>query len=437
MSTRPPVPTAPSARGPVLFGFAMLAILVGGFGLWSTMTEIAGAVVAPGRVEVEQNRQVVQHPDGGVVETIFVKDGDTVKAGDPLVQLDGTLLKSEHAIVQGQFFEILARRGRLEAERDGKDKISFPDELIAAAKANPEIADLVRGQEGLFAARLETTANELEQLAKQRAQIADQIDGIAAQRRAAGDQMALIDKELADLKGLLDRGLTQAGRVLALEREKARLEGSAGELDAARAEAGGKITEIDIEVLKRGSTRREDANTQLRDLGYRELELAERRRSLGEQIDRLDIRAPVAGIVHALQVTTPRAVVRAAEPLLYIIPQDRPLVIAAQVTPIHIDEISVGLPVTLRFAAFDSRTTPELTGRVRQISADALTDEASHQSFYRAEVVLEPGEMAKLGGRPAIPGMPVEVFIRTGERTPLAYLMKPLAEYFNRAFRES
>lgn len=437
MSTKPPVPSAPSARGPVLFGFAAIAILIGGFGLWSTMTQIAGAVVAPGRVEVEQNRQVVQHPDGGVVETIFVKDGDIVKAGDPLIQLDGTLLKSEHSIVEGQFFEILARRGRLEAERDGDDKISFPEELLAAAKTRADIAELVTGQEGLFAARLETTANELEQLAKQRAQIANQIDGIAAQRRSASDQMALITKELTDLQGLLARGLTQAGRVLALERERARLEGAAGELDAARAEAEGKITEIDIEILKSGSTRREDANTQLRDLGYRELELAERRRSLGEQIDRLDIRAPVAGIVHALQITTPRSVVRAAEPLLYIIPQDRPLVIAAQVTPIHIDEISVGQPVTLRFAAFDSRTTPELMGRVRQISADALTDEASHQSFYRAEVVLEPGEMAKLGGRPAIPGMPVEVFIRTGERTPLAYLVKPLAEYFNRAFRES
>lgn len=437
MSTPPPIPNAPSARGPVLFGFAALAVLLGGFGIWSTMTEIAGAVVAPGRVEVEQNRQVVQHPDGGVVNTIFVKDGDVVKAGDPLIQLDGALLMSEHAIAEGQFFEILARRGRLEAERDGRDSISFPDELVAAATTRADIANLMTGQEGLFAARQETTANELEQLAKRRSQIVNQIDGIAAQRRSAADQMTLIIRELADLQGLLERGLTPVARVLALEREKARLEGSAGELDAARAEAEGKVTEIDIEILKQGSTRREDANTQLRDLGYRELELAERRRSLGEQIDRLDIRAPVAGIVHALQVTTPRAVIRAAEPVLYIIPQDRPLVIAAQVTPIHIDEVALGQTVVLRFAAFDSRTTPELTGRVRQISADALTDEASNQAFYRAEVVLEPGEMAKLGGRPAIPGMPVEVFIRTGERTPLAYLLKPLSEYFNRAFRES
>ena len=430
-------PFRPSARGPILFGLFTLLLLVGGFGLWSTTTKIAGAVVSPGRVEVEQNRQVVQHPDGGVVETIFVKNGDLVAAGDPLIQLDGTLLQSELTIVEGQFFEILARRGRLEAERDDADHLTFPAELTEAAGGRPKIAALMAGQEKLFAARQETTANEIDQLGKRRAQIVNQIEGIGAQRRSTADQMALIGQELEDLKSLLDRGLTQAGRVLALQREKARLDGVAGELDAARAEAEGKVTEIDIEILNRGSTRREEANTQLRDLGYRELELAERRRSLTEQIDRLDIRAPVSGVVHALQVTTPRSVIRAAEPVLYIIPQDRPFVIAAQVAPIHVDEVAIGQDVALRFAAFDSRTTPELFGQVRQISADALTDEVSRSAFYRAEIVLDEGEMAKLGGRAIIPGMPVEVFIRTGERTPLAYLLKPLSEYFNRAFRES
>ena len=435
--SEPDKPFRPSARGPVLFGLFTLLLLVGGFGLWSTTTKIAGAVVSPGRVEVEQNRQVVQHPDGGVVETIFVKNGDLVAAGDPLIQLDGTLLQSELTIVEGQFFEILARRGRLEAERDDADHLTFPAELTEAAGGRPKIAALMAGQEKLFAARQETTANEIDQLGKRRAQIVNQIEGIGAQRRSTADQLALIGQELEDLKSLLDRGLTQAGRVLALQREKARLDGVAGELDAARAEAEGKVTEIDIEILNRGSTRREEANTQLRDLGYRELELAERRRSLTEQIDRLDIRAPVSGVVHALQVTTPRSVIRAAEPVLYIIPQDRPFVIAAQVAPIHVDEVAIGQDVALRFAAFDSRTTPELFGQVRQISADALTDEVSRSAFYRAEIVLDEGEMAKLGGRAIIPGMPVEVFIRTGERTPLAYLLKPLSEYFNRAFRES
>lgn len=426
-----------SARGPVLLGAAAIAALVGGFGIWSVTTEIAGAVVASGQVEVEQNRQIVQHPDGGVVSEILVKDGDLVEAGAPLLRLDGTLARSELAIVEGQFFEILARRGRLEAERDGLQAIGFPAELREMARTRPEIAALMAGQATLLAARSETEAAEIEQLQRRREQITSQIEGIAAQRASTNSQLALIGKELDDLNRLLALGLTQASRVLALEREKARLAGTAGELDAARAEAEGRITEIELEILKRGSTRREEANTQLRDLGYRELELAERRRSLTEQVNRLDIRAPVSGIIHALQVTTPQAVIRAADAVLYIIPQDRPLVVAARIAPIHIDEVQIGQEVILRLASFDSRTTPELVGQIARLSPDALLDEAGNTSYYRAEIMLQPGEIDKLVGRAIIPGMPVEVFIRTGERTPLAYLVKPLADYFNRAFRES
>ncbi|MGB7321046.1 MAG: HlyD family type I secretion periplasmic adaptor subunit [Albidovulum sp.] len=426
-----------SARGPLLLGAIAIALLVGGFGLWSVTTQIAGAVVASGQVEVEQNRQIVQHPDGGVVAEILVKDGDLVPAGTPLIRLDGTLLRSELSIVEGQFFEILARRGRLEAEQNDADDITFPKELTEFAMDRPQIEALMIGQTRLFAARAETEANELDQLARRRGQIASQIDGISAQRTASDSQLDLLDRELTDLKGLLDKGLTQVSRVLALQRERARLAGAAGELDAGRAEAEGRVTEIEIEILKRGSTRREEANSQLRDLGYRELELAERRRSLIEQVERLEIRAPVAGIVHALQVTTPRSVIRPADPVLFLIPQDRPLVIAARVSPINVDEVRIGQEVTLRFSAFDSRSTPELFGRIARVSADALTDEASQSSYYRAEVVLDADQISRLGGEAILPGMPVEVFIRTGERTPMAYLLKPLAEYFNRAFRES
>ncbi|MEZ5777557.1 MAG: HlyD family type I secretion periplasmic adaptor subunit [Paracoccaceae bacterium] len=426
-----------SARGPLLLGALALVLLVGGFGVWSVTTTIAGAVVASGQVEVSQNRQVVQHPDGGVVAEILAEEGQLVEAGAPLIRLDGTLLQSELAIVEGQFFEILARRGRLEAERDETDQIIFPDELVENAASRPDLTLLMDGQQRLFAARAETDVQERDQLARRRSQIASQIDGLASQRVAIDTQLALIDKELIDLKDLLGRGLAQAGRVLALQREQARLEGVAGELDASRAEAAGRMTEIDIEILKIGAENREEATAQLRDLGYRELELAERRRALIEQIDRLEIRAPVSGVIHAMQVTTPRSVLRAADPVLYLVPQDRPLVIATQIAPINVDEVRVGQEVALRFAAFDSRTTPELFGQVSRISADAFTDEATRASFYRAEVVLDPGELAKLEGHSIIPGMPVEVFIRTGDRTPLAYLMKPLAEYFNRAFRES
>jgi len=225
---------------------------------------------------------------------------------------------------------------------------------------------------------------------------------------------------------------------LNLQREEARLSGTVGELKAQRAQAEGRITEIDIEILKLGTQRREEAITRLRDLQFQELELAEQRRSLIERLSRLDIRAPVSGIVYGLQVFAKRSVIRPADPVLFLVPQDKPLVIMAQVEPIHIDEIFVNQDVTLRFSALDSRTTPELFGRVVQISADAFQDENTAFSYYRAEIELNEGEMTRLpDGTILIPGMPVEAYIQTADRTPLAYLIKPLADYFAKAFRES
>ncbi|PCD76294.1 HlyD family type I secretion periplasmic adaptor subunit [Pseudothioclava arenosa] len=428
---------SPSARGAVTLGLAAIAVLIFGFGLWAAFSSISGAVVASGQVEVEQNRQIVQHPDGGVIAEILVKDGDLVEAGDLLLRLDGTLLRSELTIVESQFFELLARRGRLEAERDDAEETRFPAELAETAASDPAIAQLMEGQRNLFAARRETMQKSLDQLAERRLQTERQIEGIGAQLAALSTQVDLIRRELADQRKLFERGLAQAGRVLALEREEAALAGQIGELTAARAQSEARLTEIAIEALRLASQRREEAETELRNTGYRELELAERRRALSEQIDRLDIRAPVSGLVHAMAVTTPRSVIRAADPVLYLIPQDRPLVISARIPPIHIDEVAIGLPVTLRFSAFSARTTPELFGQVSRISADALLDEATRAAYFRAEVVLKAGETDKLAPLQLVPGMPAEVYIRTAERSPLSYLLKPFTDYFNRAFREN
>jgi len=426
-----------SSRGALLLGYVTIAVLLGGFGGWSMVTSIAGAVVANGQVEVEQRRQVVQHPDGGVVAEISVHEGDSVTAGQVLIRLDGDLTRSERSIVEGQFFELMARRGRLEAERADATEIHFDPEILAEAEQRADVADLIDGQRRLFEARGETQRKSLEQVSKRRDQTRAQIIGLDAQRAALQTQRNLIEKELADQRELLAKGLAQASRVLALEREAASLEGQVGSLLAQKAETEEKITELDLESLRLSSQRREDAETGLRDIGYRELELAERRRSLTEQIERLELRAPVAGKVYEMSVTTPRSVIRAAEPVLYIVPQDRPLVVDAKILPINVDEIRIGQPVALRFPAFASRTTPELFGQVSQISADAVVDEASRQSYYRVEVVLNPGEEARLGALRLLPGMPAEVFIRTGERSPMAYLTKPFTDYFSRAFREN
>jgi len=425
-----------SARKPLLLGFITLLVLVGGFGVWSVSTEISGAVVAPGRIEVEKNRQIVQHPDGGVVAEILVSEGDAVEAGDILVKLDGTLLQSELSIVEGQLSEVRARRARLEAERDGLTEMIIPEDLAQLAAANPEAAEQVEGQKRLFEARAETLARTQDQLEKRKSQTQSQIEGIDAQSRALTEQLRLIAMELADQQSLLDKGLAQTARVLALQRDEARLDGQVGELTASRAQAEGRITEIELQILALSAQRREEASTELRDIGTTELSLTQNKNALSEQVARLDIRAPVSGTVFGLQVTTPRSVIRPADPVAFIIPQDRPLVISAQISPLHIDEVRVGQPCKLVFPAFSSRTTPELHGEVALVSADALTDEANGTTYYRAEIALTPDEAERLGQK-LLPGMPVEAYIQTQARTPLAYLIKPFTDYFSRAFRES
>ena len=385
----PPLPRPEwSARGGIILGLLAILVLVGGFGLWSVTARISGAVVASGQVEVEQRRQIVQHPDGGVVSEILTHDGESVTAGQVVIRLDGALLGTELAIVEGQYFEILARRGRHEAERADKTEITFPEELVRTATSRPELTALMQGQSSLFRARLDTLAQSLGQLAKQAEQVRSQIGGIEAQTAALQQQREFIAQELRDQRTLLAKGLAQAPRVLALEREAARLDGLLGEATASRAQAETQLAEIDLSRLEKSAAYREQAETELRDLGYRELELAERRRSLTEQIARLEIRAPVAGVVQELQVTTPRSVIRAADPILYIIPQDRPLVVAARIATINVDEVHPGQQVVLRFSSFSSRTTPEIDGVLSRISPDTLIDQATQIPYYRAEVTI-------------------------------------------------
>ena len=423
-----------STRAPMAIGLIALLVLVGGFGTWAVMAQITGAVITSGQIEVDRNRQVIQHPDGGVVAEILVDEGDLVAENDLLIRLDATNLQSELAVVEGQLFELIARRGRLEAERDGTDALTFDPVL----QDNPQSAELIAGQTRLFEARLESLQTATEQLNQQRGQIESQIGGIEAQRAALETQGGLIQQELADQQKLLEQRLVQARGVSQLRREEADLMGSIGELTASAAQAAQRVTEIDIKVLTLTTTRREEAITRLRDLQYNELELSERRRTLTQQLDRLDIRAPVSGIVYGLQVFAPRSVVRPADPVMFLVPQDRPLVIATKVMPTDVDQIHLGQEVTLRFSAFDQRRTPELLGKVTLVSADIFTDEATGAAYYQAEVQLNEGEAEKLPeDMVLIPGMPVEAFVRTADRTPMDYLLKPLADYFAKAFRES
>ncbi|NOD98131.1 HlyD family type I secretion periplasmic adaptor subunit [Ruegeria sp. HKCCD6228] len=434
-STKTPVPVW-GIKIPALVGFLALGILVGGLGLWAVKTRLAGAIVSSGVIEVQSNRQVVEHPDGGVVGEIFVRDGDTVASGDLLLRLDDTFLSSEQTIVESQLFDLLARRARLEAERDGLTSEELAARLAEVQKEYNIDPDLIEGQQNLFDARLETLSKQDEQLRKQLVQIESEIAGTQAQLVSLRRQTELIEAELKDQQSLLSRGLTQNSRVLALQREEASLTGEIGKLEASVARLKGQIASTEIKIVELTATRREEAITTLRDVQAQVAELWERRLSLAERLARLEIRAPVSGTVYGSQVFALQSVIQPGEPMMYVVPQDTPLLVAARVDAIHVDQLHVGQSVALRFPAFNQRETPELEGQVNNVSADTFTDEQSGFTFYRAEVVLNEGEVDRLNGQELLPGMPVETLIKTDERTPLSYLVKPMADYFNRAFRE-
>ncbi len=421
---------------PLVAGFLALLLLVGGLGLWSVFARISGAVVASGLVKVESNRQVVQHPDGGVVGSILVDESDTVEKGDILIRLDGRQLLSELTIVERQLREISVRKARLVAERDQAEEVLFDDVLLALAQTDPEVALMIKGEASLFAARREALQQEARLLREQNFQIEKRIEGIEAQLLAQKSQIYLIQDELLDQKGLLDKQLIQAYRVNELLREEAELLGQIGRLDAEKAELRGQAVSNNISLLQLDTRRREESVTILRDLQFREIELTERHIDLKGTVSRLDVRAPTSGLIYDLKVFAEQSVVRPADPLLYIIPQDQPLVVSVRVETINVDNVFVGQEASLRFPGFDQQQIPELRGQVTRVSADVVRDEAKGLNFYAAEIMPFEAEMAKLGEEKLLPGMPVEAFVKTGERSPLAYLADPMLGFFGRAFRE-
>lgn len=427
-----------SNRRFVIIGLIVVGVLVGGVGRWFAIAEISGAVISSGSLKVKSNRQIIQHPYGGVVESIYVTEGDQVTEGDVLMRFDDSELSTEMQIVSSQLAEVLARTARLRAERDGEDLVTFPPALENLREDSADIDDLVTGQQRLFEVRATNMLARKTQVQKRIAQIANQIEGLTAQRESINEQFALISEELANQKILLDKGLAQATRVLALQREKARMGGVTGQLQADTARAEGQITELELEVLNLDSRRREEAITSLRDLQIRLLELSERRNQLQQRFERLEVRAPLAGTVYDLNVFARKAVIRAADPLMYLIPQGQVLTVEVKVLPADIEQIFIGQLVDMKFSSFSQRTTPDLLGTVTTISADTFIDERSGMQFYLLELSIQEGETEKLPeGAILIPGMPVDVFIETQSRTPLEYLVQPFQDYIDRAFRES
>jgi len=413
----------------------VVSFLVVGVGGWAATAVISGAVVASGSVVVDSNVKKVQHPTGGIVGELRVRDGDRVHAGDVVVRLDETVTRANLAIVTKGLGEMMARKARLESERDGLDAITFPAQLLAEAD-DPDRAAAMDSERKLFNLRKTARSGQKAQLRERVAQLGEEITGLAAQQNSKAKEIALIERELAGVRELWKQNLVQLTRLTALEREAARLDGERGQLVAASAQAKGKIAETALQILQIDQDIASDVAKELREVDGKIGELVERKVAAEDQLKRIDIRAPQDGTVFQLAVHTIGGVITAGDPIMLIVPEADNLSVEVKVNPQDIDQLQLNQKAILRFSAFNIRTTPEIEGVVTRISADTSTDQRTGQSYYTVRIAMPADQIERLGEVKLLPGMPVEAFMQTRDRTMLSYLIKPLHDQFLRAFRE-
>ena len=422
-----------------LIGIALVILLVGGFGGWAATSELAGAVIARGTLVVESNVKKVQHPTGGVIGQILVHDGDAVEAGQVLIRLDDTVTRSTLGVVQSQFDEYLARQARLLAERDGAPSIVFPEELTSRSREST-VAAAMAGEEKLFEARKSARDGQRAQLRERVAQSKEEIRGLTAQQDSKQQELTFINEELTGVNALYAKNLVSISRLNTLQRDKARVEGEQGQYVAEIARARGKISETELQILQLDQDFRTDVLKDLREAEGKVAELRERVTAAQDQLKRVDIRAPQAGIVNQLSVHTVGGVITNGETLMQIVPRADALIVEAKVAPQDVDQVALGAKVIVRILAGDQRTMPDLNGKLTLVSADLARDPpvAGQESatYYLVRVALPADEARRLGDVKLITGMPAEVFIQTYARTPLQYLLKPLHEQIARTFRE-
>ena len=420
----------------ILFGLAVSVLLVGGIGAWAATTKLAGAVIASGTVVVESNAKKVQHQTGGIVGEILVREGDRVSAGDVIVRLNETMTRANLQIIAQQYDRTVARQARLQAERLGLPAIKFPDDLARRAGDDAGVAAMVAGEKALFESRTRASTGLKSQLAARSGQLEREIEGLSAQRKAMDELATLVERDYNSLQTLYEKKLVSLERVSELQLELSRLKGESGRLAAAIAETDGKISETALQALQVDEEMRKDVNEELRELDGKEVELVERKLVAKDQLARTEIRAPQSGFVQELAVHTVGGVIAPGETLMLIVPEQDQLVIDAMVAPASIDDIKPGQPVSIRFPAFDVATTPECKGTVQRVSADLIKDPQRQVSYFVARTTLDDPKACLKDARRLQPGMPAEVHIQTGERNVWSYVLKPLTDQMQRAFRE-
>jgi membrane fusion protein, type I secretion system len=424
-----------SIRKHLIFGGIIVLVLAFGVGGWAATTQIAGALIAQGSVVVDSNVKKVQHPTGGVVGKLNVQDGDRVKSGDILVQLDDTVTRANLAIVTKGLDELAARKARLIAERDGAPSIDFPADLLAR-ESDPAVATAVTNERKLFELRRSARIGQKAQLQQRIGQLKDEIIGLTAQLDAKARETGLINKELEGVRDLYAKNLVPLQRVNALERDATKIEGERGQLLASVAQAKGKTSETELQIIQIDQDLSSEVAKDMREVDAKYGEFVERKITAEDQLKRIEIRAPQDGIVLNSKVHTVGGVITAGDTIMEIVPESDKLQVEAKVNPHDIDQIQIGQTAVLRFSSFNLRTTPEINGTVTRVSADATADQRTGQSYYTTRIAMTADEIARLGNVKVIPGMPVEAFVQTGDRSVLSYLIKPLEDQFMRAFRE-
>lgn len=435
MAERSRSATHRSIRRHVIAGVGVVFLLAGGLGGWAATAEISGALIAPGALVVDTNVKKVQHPTGGVVGEVRAHEGDRVKAGDVLVRLDETITRANLAIISKGLIELYARKARLAAERDQADSVAIPKELSEQAES-PEAAEALASERKLFDLRGAARSGQKAQLRQRAIQLREEIGGIEAQQKAKAREIVLINRELEGVNDLWEKKLVPLNRVMNLEREATRLEGERGQLIAAAAQAKGKVSEIELQIIQIDQDVSSEVANELRDIDSKIGELVERKLTAEDQLRRIDIRAPQDGLVFQSTVHTVGGVIAAGDAIMIIVPEADTLAAEIKVDPKDIDRLEVGQPAVLRFVSFDRSMTPEINGTVRRISADAAIDPRTGASFFTARISMTAAEIARLGKIKMTPGMPVEAFVNTGSRTVISYLVKPLHDQFKRALRE-
>lgn len=424
-----------SIRRHALVGLVIVAILAGGVGGWAGTMKLSGALIAPGSIVVDTNVKKVQHPTGGIVGELRARDGDRVKIGDIVVRLDDTVTRANLAIVMKGINELTARKARLESERDGAQGVTFPADLLARL-SDPDVASAMDSERKLFDLRRYARVGQKEQLRQRIEQLKEEGQGYRAQQLAKTKEIELIEREMVGVRDLWKQKLIPITRLTELERQAARLEGESAQLIAQTAQVGGKIAETELQIIQIDRDLSSEVAKETREIDGKLGEFVERKVTAEDQLKRVEIRSPQDGTVFQSTVHTVGGVITAGDPIMLIVPEADNLTVEAKVNPQDIDQVKIGQIALLRLSAFNQQTTPEIYGRVTRISADAASDQRTGLSYYTIRIAMPPEEVAKIGDVTVIPGMPVEAFVQTGERTMISYFLKPLSDQMMRVFRQ-